>query len=440
MRSRSSREGSVGLLTLLGLAIFAAVSFWLRGISLGQQNYQILVTFSSAAGIQVGTPVRYRGVKVGRIVEIEAGSNQVDVTIEISPPDLVIPRNVVIQSNQTGLLSEGFIDILPKGELPKDLMDLDPLSSDCPETILCQGSQLQGLSGVGLEQLIESMYEFSELYANPELFSNINIVAKEVAIAAQEATKLSEKVSKLVDEAQTELNHLSQSVDQSVKTFSTELNSISSTLQTSTNDVAEAAVSSARSVEVASREIIEISQQVNELITNNRAVLVSTLDNINQVTEELNQIVTNLSPVITQIEQGNLIQNLEQLSINAVEASENLRDLTQAVNAPENLILLQQTLDSARSTLQNLEKITTDIDDFTGDPVLRNNLKNIINGLGNILTSTYRLEQQTAIAQAISPLSNIIQFSSADPETYQIQSSTQFSPLKMEENPLFLED
>jgi phospholipid/cholesterol/gamma-HCH transport system substrate-binding protein len=79
--------------------------------------------------------------------------------------------------------------------------------------------------------------------------------------------------------------------------------------------------------------------------------------------------------------------------------------------------------------LQNLEKITSDVDDFTGDPRLRESLKNIINGLGNILTSTQALEQQTAIAEATVPLSEIVQSSQA---VYQIQSSTLLQPLIVE--------
>ncbi|MGB3534981.1 MAG: MlaD family protein [Microcoleaceae cyanobacterium] len=431
MRSRSTREGSVGLLALLGLGVFAMVVFWLRGIRLAGQTYQVIVTFPSAAGLQMGTPVRYRGVKVGRIIGIDAGTNQVDVVLEISPPDLVIPSNVVIQASQAGLLSEGFVDIFPQADLPQNLTDIDPLSPDCPEAVLCHNSRLQGNPGASLETLIESMVEFSEIYANPDFFNNINTTAAEVSILAKEATILAAKMSKLVDQATVELNDLSQSVDIGITTFSTELNTMSTTLQESTNDVVQATVVSARSVEEAAREIIVISTQINELIANNRGTLVATLDNINQTTEELNTIVDNLSPIVGKVEQGNLIENLEMLSKNAVEASENLRDLTQTVNAPENLILLQETIDSARSTLQNLEKITSDIDDFTGDTRLRENLKNIINGLGNILTSTQALEQQTAIAEATTPLTEIVRLSEI---TYQIQPSTQFQPLEGEIN------
>jgi len=50
--------------------------------------------------------------------------------------------------------------------------------------------------------------------------------------------------------------------------------------------------------------------------------------------------------------------------------SANLRDISNALNSPTNLLVLQQTLDSARVTFQNAQKITSDLDELTGDPAL----------------------------------------------------------------------
>jgi len=43
-----------------------------------------------------------------------------------------------------------------------------------------------------------------------------------------------------------------------------------------------------------------------------------------------------------------------------------LRDVSNALNNPTNLLVLQQTLDSARVTFQNTQKITSDLDELTG--------------------------------------------------------------------------
>ncbi len=409
MRSRAIREGSVGLLTLLGLGLFGMVAFWVQGLRLNNTAYQIRVEFPDALGMQPGTPVRYRGVKVGRVLNIKPTSNQVEVRLEITSSALVIPRDVMIRSSQSGLLSENFVDIIPQTALSETIKNENPLSSDCPETILCNGILLSGESGVGFERLVASLVEFSELYTSPKLFTNLNQAAERTALAADEVSKLSTQMMELVAIARTELGSLSTSVDEGIVSFSTELNSISDTLQDSTNQVTRATIESANSVQRAANQVSTISDEVRVLVASNRSTLTTTLDNIQQMTGELSATVASLNPILNQIEQGNLIANLETLSSNAAEASENLLDLSKTVNDPQTLILLQQTLDSARTTLQNVDKITSDVDDLIGDPKVRRNLRDIINGLGNILAYTNELEQQTKLAKTLTPLSQVLE-------------------------------
>ena len=100
-----------------------------------------------------------------------------------------------------------------------------------------------------------------------------------------------------------------------------------------------------------------------------------------------------------------MLNNLEVLSANAAQASGNLRDLSSQVNNPTTLLLLQQTLDSARATFQNVQKITSDVDDLTGDPAFRNNIRRLFNGLGGLLGSTEQLRQQVKVTQTLATLS-----------------------------------
>ncbi|WP_413161310.1 MlaD family protein [Capilliphycus salinus ALCB114379] len=413
MRSRAIREGSVGLLTLFGLSLFGMFAFWVQGLRLNNEGYQIRVEFPDATGMQPGTPVRYRGVKVGQVSNIKPTSNLVEVQLDITSSDLVIPRDVVVRSSQTGLLSENFVDIVPRTPVSEEMKAFNPLSSDCPETIICDETILSGESGISLERLMASMVEFSELYTNPELFKNLNQAAARTALAADEVSKLSTKMTELVEVAQTELGSMSSSVDRGIGAFSTELSSISATLQNSTNEVTRATIESANSVQRTANEVSTIANQVQVLIASNRSSLSTTLENIEQITGELSLTVASLNPLLTKIEQGQLLNNLEVLSANAAEASENLLDLSRAVNDPDTIILLQQTLDSARTTLQNVEKLTSDVDDLIGDPQVRQSLREIINGLGNILTYTDQLEEQTKLAKTLAPLSEILEYSEA---------------------------
>ena len=94
MRSRAFREGSVGLLILGGIGLFVWLILWVRGIGLGKQSYEITVDFENSRGIQVGTPLRYRGVNIGKAIAVKPKSDVVEVQVRITETDLLIPQSV----------------------------------------------------------------------------------------------------------------------------------------------------------------------------------------------------------------------------------------------------------------------------------------------------------------------------------------------------------
>jgi hypothetical protein len=100
---------------------------------------------------------------------------------------------------------------------------------------------------------------------------------------------------------------------------------------------------------------------------------------------------------------------------NANQTSLNLKNLTTNLNDPKTLLMLQQTLDSARTTFQNTQKITADLDDLTGNPEFRSNLRNLVNGLGKLVSSAEQLEQQAKLAQSIEPLGKSLSYVSKLP-------------------------
>ncbi|MEG3989209.1 MlaD family protein [Microcoleus sp. S28C3] len=452
MQSRTVREGSVGFLILVGIGLFGGLVLWLRGVQVGNRSYKFAVEFASAQGMQIGTPIRYRGVAVGKITALKPGSNGVDVTLEIAPGTLVIPRDVVIEANKSGLIGESSIDITPNSILPESLLTANPVSADCPPEIICQNSRLKGQAGVTIDELIRSTVRLANFYTDPALFNNIKSLAENTANTAKGAAKLTQDLSNLTQTAQTEIKTLNQSVrgdigslNQSIKTDLTSLNQslkgevnslnqslkgearslnqslkgeisgvvadiskVAATADTSTKAVSAAAINSANSVTQAANQVTLTANQLNSLVATNRASLVSTLNNINQSSQELRVAVSSLSPTINRINQGQLLNNLEVLSANAAQASGNLRDLSSQVNNPATLLLLQQTLDSARATFQNVQKITSDVDDLTGDPAFRNNIRRLFNGLGGLLGSTEQLRQQVKVAQTLAPLSEKI--------------------------------
>jgi len=223
--------------------------------------------------------------------------------------------------------------------------------------------------------LVRSSVKFANTYTDPAFFNNVNSVVKNTSEAAGEITKLAK-----------EFNLLTQATRQELRTFSASAAAISRTAD----------------------KIGITADQVNSLIAANQSTLVSTLNNLSQTSLQLRGTVGNFGTVLNRVDRGEFLQNLETLTTNAAKASANLRAASDALSSPANLLMLQQTLDSARSTFQNAQKITADLDELTGDPTFRNNLKNLVNGLSGLVSSTQQLQQQTQTAQILVPIATAI--------------------------------
>jgi phospholipid/cholesterol/gamma-HCH transport system substrate-binding protein len=377
MRARTIREGSVGLLILLGLAVFGGLFLWLRGFSPGRRSYQATIRFPSAEGMQVGAPVRYRGVVAGKISAIRVSANYAEVDVRIQPATIIIPRNITIEAKQSGLVGETFIDMTPNAQLAEASVTGNPLSDNCnDELIVCDGSYLEGTTSVTLTELIGSVIRFTNLFSSPEFFGNVQTLTRNFAAAAEGVDTLAGEVTTLS------------------KSVRSELGTLSGSAQSSANSIGRAA----DQIGLTAGQFGLTAEELQGLIAENRTSLVSTLDSLNQTVAGVQTIVNTLAPTI---EEGEFLTNLETLSANAAEASANLRNLSQAVGTSENILLLQQTLDSARATFQNAQKITSDLDELTGDPNFRQNILRLVNGLSGLVSSTQQLHQQAQIAQML---------------------------------------
>lgn len=397
MQTRAVREGSVGLLVLLGIGIIGGLFFWLRGVTFGERKYNVLIEFPNVNGLQPGAPVRFRGVNVGKISNVNPRSNGVEVEVEISPADLVIPRDVLVEANQSGIISEVSIDITPQDQIKTGEVAALPLDPKCDRSlIVCNGSQLQGQIGISTDEFIRSSTRFLNVYSNEQLYNNINAAAKNASIAAAEVSNLTR-----------ELASLTKVTRQQVSGFSATTNSI----QKAANQLTTTTDKTATQFRSTAADVSRLVNNLDSLVSSNRSSLVTSLNNLAQTSQQLRTTVNSLTPTINRVNQGQLIQNLETLTANAAQASANLRDVSKALNSPTNLATLQQTLDSARVTFQNSQKITSDLDELTGDPAFRNNLRQLVNGLSSLVSSTQDIQQQVQVAQTLDSVKDTLKHS-----------------------------
>lgn len=382
MRSRTLKEGSVGLLIIVGVLLFGGIALWLRGVKLGERNYEITAQFPEVDGVQEGDPVRYRGLRVGRVKEIVAGTNDVEIVMEIDSSEILIPREVTIKTNSSGLIGETSVDIEPpETAVTFDNPNMTPLANSCdPELILCDGEELSGVSGITLDDFFPLMYELSSrLSANPELFDNVSSAAENAATAADEITQLSQDVAILVADVRSQLNSFADTAD-----------TVSVSLEEASGEIG----TTVAKYQATADKLNQLADNANGLINQNRDSVITTLNSIENTSNQLQGLINTLDTTVAQTDTEELVNNLETLTANAAVAAENLQEITGTFADPDSVVTLQQTLDSARVTFANAQKITADLEQVTGDPAFINNFRNLVNGLSNLVSSTDQLEQQ----------------------------------------------
>jgi len=386
MRSRTIREGSVGLLILLGMAIFAGLILWIRNISIGTRSYKIIVEFANAGGMQVGGVVRYRGVNVGKISSIKPSANGVDVELEISPADLVMSREVTIEASQSGLIGEIFIDIKPQKNVPDEAVKAKPLSANCPEElIICNNLRIPGNVGVSFKEVLGSTANLANAYSDPALVANLNIATRNAADAAAGMAQLTRELTLLGRTSQKQLVNFSISAE--------------SLTRTADRTAAQFGLT-ANQISTAAQQYGSTADQLTFLLARNQDSIAAMIGNLSRTTGEMEAIVSSFTPVAKQFGQGKLLANLEAVSSDLRTLSSSLTSM----NTQENVVVLQKTLDSARVTFENVQKITSDLDQLTGDPVFRNNVRNLVNGLSSLVSTTQQIDKQVQIAQELEPL------------------------------------
>lgn len=206
---KSIWEGGVGLFVLLGAGACIGLINWARGSALRKGHpYLATIEFPQACGITVGTPVRIRGVQIGSVLDVKPSLERVDVLVEVNDAASVIPRNSLIEANQSGLIAEPLVDITPK--LPIPTYRHGPLDPQCHDegAIVCNREHIVGVQGVALDDLVYICTKLAR-QMDEQGVTKIFDAAEAATAAIKTATPLIEEANALTKELTPLLKELS---------------------------------------------------------------------------------------------------------------------------------------------------------------------------------------------------------------------------------------
>ena len=111
-----SSSFKVGFLTLVSIIILVFAVMWIKGRALSSGE-RITVNFKDVNGLRAGSGVQMMGYRVGQVEEItpvmQGEESFVKVKFVIIDPNITIPTASEISIQQSGLIGEQFVEVMP---------------------------------------------------------------------------------------------------------------------------------------------------------------------------------------------------------------------------------------------------------------------------------------------------------------------------------------
>ena len=211
---RSVREAIVGFSLIAAVSSAVGFSFWLRGLSMASGNWRLAVSFQDAAGLAERSPVVFRGVLIGHVRRVQVTPEAVSAQLEITSPDLRLARPVIAQIGEASLLGgEAQVQLIPAA---KSLPPSTPLPSsrNCdPVLMLCDGSQIKGVTGASLESVTALMQKLLQQGDRDQLLSKFASLAQSLDKTAKNASLFINDGRQLVRNLDGTVNRVQPAID-----------------------------------------------------------------------------------------------------------------------------------------------------------------------------------------------------------------------------------
>jgi phospholipid/cholesterol/gamma-HCH transport system substrate-binding protein len=115
---KTKLEFKVGLFVVMGLVILAIFLMLIGKINTITSGYNVNMIFNFANGVKNGAPVRFAGVDIGVVknVELYYSSKESKTKVKVISwlrNDIRIPPDSTVWVNTLGLLGEQYIEIMP---------------------------------------------------------------------------------------------------------------------------------------------------------------------------------------------------------------------------------------------------------------------------------------------------------------------------------------
>jgi phospholipid/cholesterol/gamma-HCH transport system substrate-binding protein len=268
LAKQTSIEIKVGLFVLICLAAIAGLVIKFGKLErFSEKTYDVTVVFPNVGGIVRDANVIYAGIPVGKVHEIkltEDGTLKVRVTLAIYQ-DYTIHNDAKFVINQSGLLGDRYVDVIPQS------MSTPALKS---------GDVVEGMSSVDLTEAIRGVVDV--LHQAAGTIARVD----EMVRRTDQAIK---RIDELVLNTQS-LDHVSSTLANIDSTTSNAV-TLTASLRSVIDDSRSSVSNTLGQFSLAADDVRDASKRVRALVQNNEDELSATASNLATSTARLNAIL-----------------------------------------------------------------------------------------------------------------------------------------------------
>jgi phospholipid/cholesterol/gamma-HCH transport system substrate-binding protein len=253
----------VGLSMLGGIALVVAGVLWTKETSIGREQTFVSARFIDVGSIRIGTPVVVRGMRSGKVDQMQLEDGFVVVRMALTP-DVQLPSQPVVLLNESSLFGEWQATITGRDAVGRDEEIQRQLRETAKDNKVLPGASLPDIAKLTavagrIAGDVASVAERVDVAFDTE-------AAKELRLSIRNFSNLSATLAKTVREQSANLTRTSASVEGGVDALSraaTVLRDVSLRIDSATSkEQVQALVSDAAE---AARQLKAATQQLNAM-------------------------------------------------------------------------------------------------------------------------------------------------------------------------------
>ncbi len=226
----------IGAFTLACIAGAFALFLWLAKIEIDRQYAYYDILFGDVAGLSQAGDVRYNGLPVGQVVNLEldpVDPSQVRITIEVGA-DTPINSDTVAKLQGQGVTGVSYVALsggtdtsepLPEGAvIPSERSALQSVFEGAPQLLESAINLLEDINEVFDDQNRDAITRILDNTANAtarldSALENFETLSNDLSLAAREVAEFSDRLELLADTAETTLTTATGTLESATVTF-----------------------------------------------------------------------------------------------------------------------------------------------------------------------------------------------------------------------------